>query len=158
MLIRTEAPADILLIDSLLKEHANDDRLAGDIMTMRENASLTLSLVVCSDEGKVIGHVAFRPVICDGVESTWQIMTPITVSSEHIGETDIKISLIQEAMNTLGELGYPACFGSEGDEKYQEFGFSPYGNELWGYEYYLGEIESKPDWFGWVVNGMIEHK
>lgn len=144
MLIRTEAPADILLIDNLLKIHAKDKVLSDSVMSLRENAALTLSLVACSDEGEVIGHVAFRPVMFDGGETSWQIMTPITVSSDTM-ETNIKTSLVDEAMNMLAEFGYPVCFGFEQDEDYRQFGFIQYGQQLWGFENCCGEIESKQD-------------
>ncbi len=152
MLIRTEAPADILPIDNLLKLHAKDSTLSDSVMSMRENAALTLSLVACSDDGEVIGHVAFRPVVIDGSEASWQIMTPITVSSDST-ETDIKANLVDEAVSMLGEFGYPACFGFECDEEYQKFGFIQYDEQLWGFESFPGEIESKPDWLEWVKTG-----
>lgn len=52
MLIRTEAPADLLAIDALLKTVFPTDAEANLVMALRENGRLTLSLVACSEEGK----------------------------------------------------------------------------------------------------------
>lgn len=152
MLIRTEAPADILFIDKLLKNHATDKALSASLMSLREDAALTLSLVACSDEGKLIGHVAFTPLTIDGFETSWQVMTPITVNGEY-SDADIKQPLIADAMSTLGELGYPACFGFEQEEVYSQFGFHLVDDNVWGFECIPGEIASQPDWVEWVKSG-----
>jgi putative acetyltransferase len=55
MLIRTEAPADILAIDRLLKETFPDSNEAELVMALRENSQLTLSLVACDDEVNWLG-------------------------------------------------------------------------------------------------------
>ncbi|GAK85151.1 acetyltransferase [Vibrio ponticus] len=59
MLIRTEAPADILVIDRLLKETFPTEAEANLVMSLRENGKLTLSLVACNDDGEVVGHAMF---------------------------------------------------------------------------------------------------
>ena len=59
MLIRTEAPADILTIDALLRQTFPTSAEAKLVRSLRENSRFTLSLVACSDDGEVIGHVLF---------------------------------------------------------------------------------------------------
>jgi putative acetyltransferase len=55
MLIRTEAPADILAVDKLLKSTFETEAEANLVMKLRENGRRTLSLVACNDEGEVVG-------------------------------------------------------------------------------------------------------
>ena len=49
MLIRTEAPADILAVDRLLKSAFETETEADLVMRLRENGRRTLSLVACND-------------------------------------------------------------------------------------------------------------
>ena len=70
MLIRTEAPSDILAIDELLREVRSGSVVAERVMKLRENGQRTLDIVACEDLGNVIGFVMFSPVnkIDTGVE------------------------------------------------------------------------------------------
>ncbi|MFA0071550.1 GNAT family N-acetyltransferase, partial [Vibrio breoganii] len=77
MLIRTEAPADILVIDRLLKSVFETDAEANLVMSLRENSHLTLSLVACSDEGEVVGHLMFSPITLHGDDHNWQGLAPL---------------------------------------------------------------------------------
>lgn len=79
MLIRTEAPADILTIDRLLKHAFPTDAEANLVMRLRENGKLTLSLVACTDDGEVIGHALFSPVTLNGEDLSWQGLAPLAV-------------------------------------------------------------------------------
>ncbi|QSA19762.1 N-acetyltransferase, partial [Vibrio furnissii] len=72
MLIRTEAPADILAVDRLLKTVFDTDAEANLVMALRENSHRTLSLVACDDEGEVVGHAMFSPVLLNGEDLNWQ--------------------------------------------------------------------------------------
>ncbi|MBF8999227.1 GNAT family N-acetyltransferase [Vibrio nitrifigilis] len=122
MLIRTEAPADILSIDRLLKETFETEAEAQLVMSLRENGHFTLSLVACTDEGDVIGHAVFSPLHIDGEESSWQGIAPICVKPEfrHQG---IGSQLIREGLDSLSELGYPGCITSENSEFWSQLGF-----------------------------------
>ena len=122
MLIRTEAPADILAIDRLLKSVFETDAEAKLVMSLRENSHLTLSLVACSDEGEVIGHTMFSPVMLDGTDHNWQGLAPLAVKEEFrkqgIGET-----LVKEGLSSLHEFGYPACVVLGEPNYYSRMGF-----------------------------------
>ena len=52
MLIRTEAPADILTIDRLVRATFETEAEARLVMSLRENSHLTLSLVACTEDRK----------------------------------------------------------------------------------------------------------
>ncbi|CAH0526760.1 GNAT family N-acetyltransferase [Vibrio hippocampi] len=122
MLIRTEAPADILVIDQLLKSVFDTDAEANLVKSLRENSQLTLSLVACSDEGEVLGHVLFSPVTLNGQDMLWQGLAPLAVAKAHQGKGIAK-ALVKEAFEILPELGYPACVVLGDPSYYQKFQF-----------------------------------
>ncbi len=122
MLIRTEAPADILVIDRLLKSSFDTDAEANLVMTLRENSQLTLSLVACTDDGELVGHVMFSPVMLDGQDDGWQGLAPLCVAPDYRGQ-GIGRRLVEEGLTSLGELGYPACVVLGSSEYYSQFGF-----------------------------------
>jgi putative acetyltransferase len=122
MLIRTEAPADILSIDRLLKTAYPTDAEANLVMSLRENGRFTLSLVACSDEGEVIGYALFTPVTISGEELNWQALEPIAVLPEARGDHTGQ-KLIQDGLETLAELGYPVCVVVGDPNYYKQSGF-----------------------------------
>ncbi len=122
MLIRTEAPADILPINALLESAFETDAEAKLVMKLRENSRYTLSLVACSDEGEVIGHLLFTPITIEGEDIGWQGMAPVAVKEEH-RKQGIASALIKEGFDSLFELGYPACAVLGEPKFYGRFGF-----------------------------------
>lgn len=122
MLIRTEAPADILPINSLLESAFETDAEARLVMSLRENSRFTLSLVACTDEGEVIGYLLFTPVIIDGEDFGWQGLAPVAVKEAFRGQ-GIAGQLIREGFDSLFELGYPACVVLGDPDFYGKFGF-----------------------------------
>ncbi|MGF1727394.1 GNAT family N-acetyltransferase [Photobacterium nomapromontoriensis] len=123
MLIRTEAPADILPIDNLLKSVFDTDAEANLVMRLRENGNRTLSLVACSDEGEVIGHVLFSPVMLDGQDENWQGLAPLAVKAEYQRQ-GIGLALMEEAKLMLAEFGYPVVVVLGHSDYYPKVGFS----------------------------------
>lgn len=126
MLIRTEAPADILAIDRLVKACYSSEREANLIMALRENGANTLSLVACHDDGKVFGHLMFSPVQSNGEDNNWQVMVPVSVSADE-NVSDVASQLISEGLSTLYELGYSVAFAL-GDASYLCQEFEPASN------------------------------
>ena len=108
MLIRTEAPADILAVDRLLKSVFDTDAEANLVMALRENGHRTLSLVACDDDGEVIGHAMFSPVTLNGEDLNWQGLAPLAVKASWRRQ-GIGAEMVREGLASLGELGYPAC-------------------------------------------------
>lgn len=123
MLIRTEAPADILPIDSLLKAAFDTSAEANLVMRLRENSRFTLSLVACNDEGEVVGHLLFSPVTLEGDDFGWQGLAPIAVREDYRGQGLAK-ELIQEGLESLAEFGYLACVVLGAPDFYGKFGFN----------------------------------
>nr|WP_199246790.1 N-acetyltransferase [Vibrio mimicus] len=122
MLIRTEAPADILAVDELLKTVFATEAEANLVMALRENGRRTLSLVASDDEGEIIGHVMFSPVTVDGEDLNWQGLAPLAVKEEYRRQ-GIGAELVKEGLSSLGELGYPACVVLGDPAYYSRFGF-----------------------------------
>ncbi|MDE1514814.1 MULTISPECIES: GNAT family N-acetyltransferase [Vibrio] len=122
MLIRTEAPADILVVDQLLKEVFATEAEANLVMALRENGRRTLSLVACDDEGEIVGHVLFSPVTVAGEDLNWQGLAPLAVKQAYRRQ-GIGAELVKEGLSSLGELGYPACVVLGDPAYYARLGF-----------------------------------
>ncbi|WP_299018830.1 GNAT family N-acetyltransferase [uncultured Photobacterium sp.] len=122
MLIRTEAPADILPIDHLLKATFDTEAEANLVMRLRENGRRTLSLVACSDEGELIGHLFFSPVTVDGQDDNWQGLAPLAVKPECQGQ-GVGLALMEEAKSMLAEFGYPVTVVLGHSDYYPKVGF-----------------------------------
>lgn len=122
MLIRTEAPADILVVDRLLKRTFPTDQEANLVMALRENSNLTLALVACDDDGDVVGHVMFSPVSIDGQDLNWQGLAPIAVDPKVQGQ-GIGKQLIYQGLEFLADFNYPVCVVLGDGEFYGQFGF-----------------------------------
>jgi putative acetyltransferase len=128
MLFRTEAPADILPIDRLLKASFETDAEANLVMSLRENSRLTLSLVACNDEGEVVGYVMFTPVFVEGHELTWQGLAPLAVREDHRNQ-GIAETMVKEAFETLIDFGYGACVVLGNPDYYSRLGFESAENK-----------------------------
>lgn len=122
MLIRTEAPADILAIDRLLKLAFDTSAEADLVMRLRENGRRTLSLVACNDEGEVIGHILFTPVTLAGEDFNWQGLAPLAVHPNY-RQQGIGSQLVKEGLTSLLDFDYPACVVLGDPNYYSRFGF-----------------------------------
>ncbi|MFB1069166.1 GNAT family N-acetyltransferase [Vibrio diabolicus] len=122
MLIRTEAPADILTIDRLLKHAFPTEAEAKLVMRLRENSKFTLSLVACTDEGEVIGHALFSPVTLNGEDLSWQGLAPLAVHEDYRRQ-GIAAELIKEGFDSLRDFGYPVCVVLGDTDYYARQGF-----------------------------------
>ncbi|MDW6003081.1 GNAT family N-acetyltransferase [Vibrio mangrovi] len=123
MLIRTEAPADILPIDHLLRSSLGVIEDADMVMAFRESGRITLSLVACSDDGELLGYILFTPVANDGVFQSWQHLH-LLIAEKNCAESNvIEKQLITEGLDSLYELGYPVCTAFGTHEHYLAHGF-----------------------------------
>ncbi len=122
MMLRAEAPADILSIDALLKVAFETSAEADLVMGLRENGKNTLSLVACDDDGQLIGHLMFSPVTIDQQDVGVQGLGTLCVHPEHRSQ-GIGECLVKEGLEFLAELGYAGCVVRGSNEYYQRFGF-----------------------------------
>lgn len=122
MLIRTEAPADILAVERLLHLAFTTTEPAKLVQQVRENSHRTLSLVACDEQGELVGYVLFSPVTLNGEDRNWQALALLTVAKDY-RDQGIASQLIHEGLASLGELGYPVCVVLTDTDYYQDFGF-----------------------------------
>lgn len=122
MLIRTEAPADILAVDRLLKKTFTTDQEANLVMSLRENSNLTLALVACNDEGDVVGYAMFSPVSINGETGYWQGLAPLGVDPDYQGQ-GIGQHLVEQGLEFLADFSYPGCVVLGAPEFYSRQGF-----------------------------------
>ncbi|WP_261816758.1 GNAT family N-acetyltransferase [Vibrio gallicus] len=123
MLIRTEAPADNLSIDRLLKSVFPTDAEANLVRSLRENGKVTLSIVASDDEGQVMGSAQFSSITLAGIDYGWQGLAPVAVAEEYRNQ-GIAEQMIREGLSILFELGYPACVVLGDPAYYSRFGFA----------------------------------
>lgn len=124
--IRAEAPGDIASIRAVTAaafEHApfSTQTEAAIVDTLRRAGALSLSLVA-TDEGELVGHVAFSPVLIDGQTGGWYGLGPLSVHPNRQRQ-GIGQSLVARGLGELRDRGAAGCvvFGEPG--YYRRFGF-----------------------------------
>lgn len=114
MLIRTEAPADILPIEQLVTDYGDSAELARAIRKLRQTGQITLSLVACDDEGLIQGHLVFTELSLASTQAV-QWLCALTLSPECQQQGLLKEALIEYGLETLNELSYTACVTHHSD-------------------------------------------
>ncbi|MGA1842214.1 MAG: GNAT family N-acetyltransferase [bacterium] len=94
------------------------------IKALRAAGALTLSLVAEID-GRVVGHVAFSPVIISDGTKDWYGLGPVSVLPEY-QKQGIGKSLINEGLSLLKQLGGQGCALVRDPGYYKRFGFKNY--------------------------------
>ncbi|WP_176073490.1 GNAT family N-acetyltransferase [Brucella intermedia] len=126
MHIRNETPQDAAeirrLTDEAFRNAAHSSGKEGDIVdTLRAADALTLSLVA-EEDGQVLGHVAYSPVLVDGEDKGWHGLGPVSVRPDRQGE-GIGGKLIREGLARLRSLGAEGCVLLGEPGYYGRFGF-----------------------------------
>lgn len=90
MHIRRETPEDVAEIRSLtndaFRNAAYSSGKEGEIVdALRAAKALTLSLIAEEDR-RILGHVAFSPVLIDGEDKGWYGLGPVSVCPDRQGE------------------------------------------------------------------------
>lgn len=126
MIIRPEAPSDIPAISQVtqaafltLEISQNTEHLIID--ALRKAGVLTLSLVA-EDQGKIIGHIAFSPIIISDGTKEWYGLGPVSVAPERHGQ-GVGSALIKEGLSRLRDRGAKGCALVGNPEFYHRFGF-----------------------------------
>ena len=129
MNIRPETPQDIEAIGQVtfaaFKGMPYSDETEHLIIErLRDAGALSLSLVA-EENGTVVGHVAFSPVLVNGENMNWYGLGPISVSPE-LQKQGIGSALIHDGLAKLRAMGARGCV-LEGDfNYYNRFGFKSY--------------------------------
>ena len=91
------------------------------VTALRAAGALTLSLVAEVD-GRVVGHIAFSPVIMSDGTRNWYGLGPVSVLPEY-QRRGIGGALIREGLSRLKALGAKGCCLVGHPEYYRRFGF-----------------------------------
>jgi len=126
MILRKETVADIEAITEItiaaFKNHPISNHTEQFIINaLRDADALTLSLVA-EIEGRVVGHIAFSPVIISDGTKGWYGLGPVSVLPEY-QKQGIGKSLINEGLSFLKELGGQGCALVGDPNYYKRFGF-----------------------------------
>jgi putative acetyltransferase len=91
------------------------------INALRDADALTISLVAEIDE-RIVGHIAFSPVIISDGTKDWYGLGPVSVLPEN-QKQGIGKSLINEGLSLLKQLGGQGCALVGNPNYYKRFGF-----------------------------------
>jgi putative acetyltransferase len=94
---------------------------AAIVDALRTAGAMTISLVAIQD-GEVVGHVAFSPVILNGEANGWYGLGPVSVRPDR-QRTGIGRALIVEGLGRLRSLDAQGCVVLGDPGYYGRFGF-----------------------------------
>jgi len=126
MIIRKELESDVEAIFAVTKaafeNHPHSKQTEPFIVNaLRAADALTVSLVA-EVGGKVVGHIAFSPVIISDGSQNWFGVGPVSVSPE-FQKQGIGKSLIHEGLSLLKAMGAKGCVLVGDPNYYERFGF-----------------------------------
>jgi putative acetyltransferase len=132
VIIRDERPQDFDAIRALVEAafrapnpHGKADYIPTEHLLvdgLRNAGALTLALVA-EDDGAIIGHIAFSPVLIDGRSLEWHGLAPVAVRPDR-QNGGIGGDLVREGLARLAALGSKGCVVLGNPEYYQRFGFA----------------------------------
>jgi putative acetyltransferase len=91
------------------------------IEALRAAGALTISLVA-ETGGRVVGHIAFSPLIISDGAHNWYGLGPVSVLPEYQRQ-GIGKALIEEGLKRLKDMGAQGCCLVGHPEYYKKFGF-----------------------------------
>jgi putative acetyltransferase len=126
MIIRKETDSDIEVISEVTKAAFENHPYSKNteqfiISALRAANALTLSLVAEVD-GRIVGHIAFSPVIISDGSHNWYGIGPLSVSPD-FQKQGIGKSLVQEGLSLLKASGAKGCVLVGDPDYYKRFGF-----------------------------------
>lgn len=126
MIIRPEALKDSLAIRTLTNaafmgvEHSSQTE--GAIVDALRAADALAMCLVAEQDGLVIGHVAFSPVLINGADIGWVGLGPVSVSPS-FQSRGVGSMLINEGLGRLATRGAQGCVVLGEPKFYSRFGF-----------------------------------
>ena len=129
MIIRKETVADVAAITEVtiaaFKNHPISKHTEQFIINaLRDANALTVSLVAEID-GRVVGHIAFSPVVISDDTKDWYGLGPVSVLPDY-QKQGIGKSLINEGLSLLKDKGGKGCALVGDPNYYKRFGFKNY--------------------------------
>ena len=126
MIIRNERDSDVEVISDVTKAAFENHPISNHteqfiIKALRAANALTISLVAEVD-GKVVGHIAFSPVIISDGSQEWYGLGPISVLPKY-QKQGIGKALMHEGLSRLKARGAKGCALVGDPNYYERFGF-----------------------------------
>lgn len=126
MIIRPEALSDHDWIRDVLiaafADHPYSHQTEHLIVeALRADKALTVSLVAELDR-RVVGQIAFSPIVIDGKDCGWLALGPVAVLPA-FQRQGIGTALVNEGLKTIRDMGARGCFLVGDPAFYQRFGF-----------------------------------
>jgi len=124
-MIRREIPEDIEAIRHVNEEAFGGKEEADIVDALRQRGATVLSLVA-TDEGRVIGHILFSPVIIESESSSFGAvaLAPMSVLPEYQGK-GIGSELVRAGLDECRALGHELVVLVGHADYYPRFGFVP---------------------------------
>ncbi|WP_420966786.1 GNAT family N-acetyltransferase [Bradyrhizobium sp. B120] len=92
------------------------------VEALRQAGALAISLVATSDDGPIVGHIAFSPVQIDGAAGRWYGLGPVSVTPD-LQSQGVGSVLICEGLVRLAALGADGCVVLGDPAYYRRFCF-----------------------------------
>lgn len=129
MILRKETVADVEAITEVtiaaFKKHPISKHTEQFIIkALRDANALTISLVAEID-GRVVGHIAFSPVLISDGTKDWYGLGPVSVLPDY-QKQGIGKSLINEGLSLLKDMDGKGCALVGDLNYYKRFGFKNY--------------------------------
>ena len=129
MIIRKETASDIEAITEITIEAFKTLPISNHteqfiIKALRAAGALAISLVAEID-GRVVGHVAFSPVIISDGATGWYGLGPVSVLPDY-QKQGIGKALINKGLSLLKDMGGEGCALVGDPNYYKRFGFKNY--------------------------------
>ena len=129
MIIRQETVADVEAITEVTIAAFENHPISKHteqfiIKALRDANALAISLVAEID-GRVVGHIAFSPVIISDGTKEWYGLGPVSVLPTY-QKKGIGKSLINEGLSLLKDMGGKGCALVGDPNYYKRFGFKNY--------------------------------
>ena len=129
MILRKETAADIEAITEVTTAAFRNHPISKHteqfiIKALRDANALTISLVAEID-GRIVGHIAFSPVIISDGTKDWYGLGPVSVLPDY-QKQGIGKSLINEGLSLLKDMGGKGCALVGDPNYYKRFGFKNY--------------------------------
>jgi putative acetyltransferase len=126
IVIRNESDADVNVITEVTVEAFKTLEISRHteqfiIEALRASNALTISLVAEID-GRIVGHIAFSPVIMSDGTQNWYGLGPVSVLPE-CQRQGIGKALIREGLSQLKNIQARGCCLVGHPEYYKKFGF-----------------------------------
>jgi len=124
--LRSETPADIAAIAEVTEAAFRTLEISNHteqfiIAALRDAQALSLSLVAVL-EGRVVGHIAFSPLVLSDGTPHWYGMGPLSVLPE-LQRQGIGKALVQQGIARLKEMQAQGCCLVGHPDYYRKFGF-----------------------------------